>query len=79
MLGAKDASGQYRLASASGKEGCPFTCVDCELAVHLVRRPRYVLFFRHNRAGGCGGEGTLHKAASPYLHRAQGFAFRIIP
>lgn len=67
MLGANDVSGQYHLASKSTSAQSPFECVDCKHAVHLVRRPEYVLFFRHNRAGGCGGEGALHKAAIELL------------
>jgi len=71
MLGATDASGQYRFASKSTARGDRFTCVDCQLAVHTVRRDDYVPFFRHNSAGGCGGEGALHKAAVAVLASLQ--------
>ena len=67
MLGASDALGQYRFAGEDTKEARPYTCVDCGQAVHLVRRPEYALFFRHNRKGGCGGEGALHKAVIALL------------
>ena len=71
MLGANDASGQHRFASKSTARGDRFTCVDCKLAVHPVRRDDYVPFFRHNSAGGCGGEGALHKAAVAVLASLQ--------